>query len=136
MSQEDVKRLRWLYEEWAKGNLWALREIADSNIEWEWSAGLASVSGAPRVCHGLVEIDAATREWLAAWDHYWMTAEDFIDADDRIVVLGRVHARLAGTEDVIDQRIAAVWTLQEGRAIAVRYYDDRADALEAVGLSE
>src|SRR5215204_3741216 len=77
MSQENMERLRWLYGEWAKGNLWPFADIADPDVEWEWSEGLASVSGGPRVYHGLDEIGASTREWLAAWDHYWMTAEDF-----------------------------------------------------------
>ncbi len=135
MSRENIDALHWLYGEWAKGDLWALRHIADPNIEWEWSAGLASLSGGPRVCHGLDEIAAATREWLAAWDHYWMTAEDFIEADDEIVVLMRVHARAANTDSVLEQRIAAVWTLRNGRAVRVHYYDDRPEALEAVGLS-
>jgi ketosteroid isomerase-like protein len=136
MSQENVEVLRWLYGEWAKGDLWALRHVADSSIEWEWSAGLASVSGEPRVCHGLDEIATATREWLAVWDRYWMTAEQFIDTDDEIVVLMRVHARARSSDDVLEQRIAAVWTLRDGRAVRVRYFDDRAEALEAVGLSQ
>jgi ketosteroid isomerase-like protein len=137
MSQENVEALRWLYGEWAKGDLWALREIADQNIEWEWSPALASVSGGPRIYRGLDEIGAATLEFLGAWDRYWMTAEDFIDAgDETVVVLMRLHARAAGTDSVIEQSSTAVWTLRSGKAVRVRYYDDRAEALEAVGLSE
>ena len=26
MSQENVEALRWLYGEWAKGNMWALKD--------------------------------------------------------------------------------------------------------------
>jgi ketosteroid isomerase-like protein len=134
MSQENVERLRWLYGEWARGNLWALREIADPNIEWEWSESLASIYGGPRVYRGLEEIGAATLEWLAAWDHYWTTAEDFIEADDEIVVLMSLHARAANTDRVLDQRVGAVWKLRNGSAVRVRYYDHPPDALEAAGL--
>jgi ketosteroid isomerase-like protein len=126
--------LRGLYAEWATGNLWALRDIAEPDIEWEWSPGLASVSGGSRTYRGLEEISAATLEWLEGWDHYWMTADDFIDAGDEIVVLMRVHARAAGSDSVIEHRIGAVWTLRNHKAVRVRYYDDRADALQAVGL--
>ena len=136
MSQENVNALRWLYGEWAKGDLWALREIADPNIEWEWSAGLTSISGGPRIYRGLDEIAAATLEWIEFWDFYWMTAEDFIEADSEIVVPMQLHARTASTDRVLEQRMAAVWTLRNGRAMRVRYYDDKAGALEAVGLSE
>ena len=85
---------------------------------------------------GLEEIGAATLEWLAAWDSYWMTAEDFIEAGNEIVVSMQLHARAAGTDRVTEQRATAVWTLRNGRAVRVRYYDDRADALEAAGLTE
>jgi hypothetical protein len=98
MSQQNVKALRWLYGEWAKGNLWALRDIADPHIEWEWSPNLASLSGGPRIYRGLEEIGAATLEFLAAWDHYWMTAEEFIEAGEEIVVFMHVHARAASTD--------------------------------------
>ncbi len=67
MSQANVERLRWLYGEWAEGNLWALRNIADPAIEWEWSVGLATLYGGPRIYRGLEQIEAATREWLTAW---------------------------------------------------------------------
>jgi ketosteroid isomerase-like protein len=136
MSEENVEALRSLYGEWAKGNLWALRDIADPAIEWEWSEGMASLYGGPRTYRGLEEIGAATLEWLAAWDSYWMTAEDFIEAGDVIVVFMHLYARAAGTDSVTEQRAAAVWTLRNGRAVSVRYYDDKAEALEAAGLAE
>jgi ketosteroid isomerase-like protein len=136
MSQENIERLRRLYAEWAKGNLWALRDIADADIEWEWSEGLASLYGGPRVYRGLEEIGAATLEWLAAWDSYWMTADRFIDAGDEVVVFMHLHAKAAGMDSALEQQTTAVWALRQGRAVRVRYYDDRAMALEAVGLSE
>ncbi len=136
MSQENVERLRRLYGEWAKGNLWALRDIADPAIEWEWSESLASLYGGPRTYRGLEEIGVATLEWLAAWDSYWMTADRYIDAGDQIVVFMHLHAQAAGMDSALEQQTTAVWALREGRAVRVRYYDDRAEALEAVGLSE
>jgi len=136
MSQENVEALRWLYAQWAKGDLWALREIAAPGIEWEWSRSLASLYGGPRIYRGLEEIGAATLEWLAAWDSYWMTAEDFIEAGDAIVVPMRLHARAADAETALEQRTVAVWVLRDGKAIRVSYYDDHVEALEALGLSE
>jgi ketosteroid isomerase-like protein len=136
MSQENVKALRWLYGEWAKGDLWALREIADPNIEWEWSAGLAALSGGPRVYCGLDEIGTSTLEWLTAWDSYWMTAEEFIEAGAHIVVPFRLHAIGKGTGVKVEQRAFGVWTMRSGRAVRVRYYEDRAEALEAAGITE
>jgi len=134
---ENVERLRWLYGEWARGNLWALRDIAHPEVEWEWAESLATVYGGPRIYRGLEEIGVATLEWLAGWDSYWMTAEDFIEARDEVVVVFMgLHARAAGTDSVVEQRAAAVWAMRNGRAVRVRFYDNRDEALEAVGLRE
>jgi ketosteroid isomerase-like protein len=136
MSKENVEALRWLYAEWAKGNMWALRDIAHPDIEWEWATGQASLYGGPRIYRGLDEIGTATLEWLAAWDSYWMTAEDFIEAGDEIVVLMHAHARAAGSDSVIETPLAGVWAMRNGKVVRVRYYEDRAEALKAVGLKE
>lgn len=37
----NLETLRWLYDERAKGNLWALRDVADPDIEWEWAEAFA-----------------------------------------------------------------------------------------------
>jgi ketosteroid isomerase-like protein len=135
MSREGIEGLRWLYAEWAKGNLWALIEIADAGIEWEWAPEVASLFGGPRTYRGLEEIGAATREWLAAWDFYWMTADEFIEvSDDEVVVVMQLHAHTADTQTVIEQRGAALWSLRNGKVVAVRYYMDRAGALAAAGI--
>jgi ketosteroid isomerase-like protein len=136
MSADNVEALRWLYAEWAKGNLWALRDVAHPDIEWEWAEEMASLYGGPRTYRGLEEIGAATLEWLAVWDSYWMTADEFIEVGDRVVVLMRLHARAAATETVLEQRVAGVWTMRDGKAVRVRYYMDRADALAAVGAGQ
>jgi ketosteroid isomerase-like protein len=135
-SEESLGAVRWLYDEWAKGNLWAVRDIADPNIEWEWAEAFEVLGRGPRVCHGLEEVEAATREWLEAWDFYWMTADDFIEAGDQIIVPMHLHARTRGVERVIEQPLVAVWTLRGGRAVAVRYFDDAARAFEAAGTAE
>jgi ketosteroid isomerase-like protein len=114
-----------------------LQDIADPAIEWEWSDRMASLFGGPRTYRGFEEIGVATLEWLEAWESYWMTANGFIDAGDEIVVVFmRLHARTAASDRVTEQSTTAVWTLRNGKAVRVRYYDDKADALEAAGLSE
>jgi ketosteroid isomerase-like protein len=82
---------------------------------------------------GLGEIWTATKEWLTAWEHYWMTADEFIEAGDRVVVLMRIHAR-AHAGSVLEQRIAALWTMRGDKATAVRYFMDREEALAAAGI--
>ncbi|MFL5902555.1 MAG: hypothetical protein ACJ76Q_01895 [Solirubrobacteraceae bacterium] len=74
-------------------------------MEWEWSEGLGSLSGGPRVYRGLEE--SARRRWPRT-----------------------------PSDHVLEQRMAAVWTLRDGMAIRARYYDDPSHAFQAVGLRE
>jgi ketosteroid isomerase-like protein len=126
--------LRRLYDQWATGNLVALRDIAHPEIEWEWAPEMASLFGGPRTYRGLDEIWAATKEWLTPWEHYWMTADEFIELDDRVLVLMVIHGR-AHSGNELEQRVAALWTMRAGKAVAVRYFMDRDEALEAAGVA-
>ena len=133
MSSENVEALRRLYSEWEKGNMWALRDVAAPGIEWEWSPGLASVSGGPRVYRGLEEIGAATLEWLESWGWYSMTADDFVEVGEHVVVPMQAHAQPAEVDRPIDQPLTAVWTMRDGKAVRVRFWEDPADAFSAAG---
>ena len=75
---------------------------------------------------------------LEALDDYRMAPEEFIDAgDDRVLVFSREGGRGRGSgAEVISQPTAHVWTIRNGKAVSLRSYWERADALEAVGMSE
>jgi ketosteroid isomerase-like protein len=52
-----------------------------------------------------------------------------------VVVLVHETARAKGSGLDMDMRIAHVWTLREGRAVALQAYVDRAEALAALGAT-
>ena len=81
----------------------------------------------------------SARPRLSGWRHrdsYWMTAEDFIEAGDETTPSYGPPGRSGGQRQVTEQPHDSGWTLRNGKALRVRYYDDRAEALEAAGLSE
>ena len=65
-------------------------------------------------------------------DGVWADPDDFLDAGDRIVVLGRVagQARDSGREFEVD--FAHVWTLADGVASGARFFYDSAQILAAL----
>jgi ketosteroid isomerase-like protein len=73
-----------------------------------------------------------------AIEDYRMVAEEFIDAGgDQVLVFSREGGRGRGSgAEVMTQPTAHLWTLHGGKAIRMRSYWDRDDALEAAGLSE
>ena len=81
------------------------------------------------------------REGVEAWvrqadelmDEFHIEVEDTVEAGDRVVVLVHETARARGSGLDMDMRIAHVWTLREGRAVALEAFTDQAEALAAVG---
>jgi ketosteroid isomerase-like protein len=60
--------------------------------------------------------------------------QEFIDADDRVVVVARLVGRGKRSGVDVSRTWAYVWTLRGGKALRMIGYADRADALKAVGL--
>jgi ketosteroid isomerase-like protein len=76
-------------------------------------------------------------QWLAPWERYYDEIEDcFSIGDDRVLVLGRQRGYLPDQEAGVVQETAAIYTLRRGRIARIELYATRAEALEAVGLSE
>jgi ketosteroid isomerase-like protein len=69
---------------------------------------------------------------------YRMVPEEFIDAGgDQVLVFSREGGRGKGNgAEVQTNPTARLWTLRDGKAIRMESYWDRAEALEAAGLSE
>jgi ketosteroid isomerase-like protein len=72
-----------------------------------------------------------------AFEDYEPEIERLIDAGDKVVTLAIESGRGRGSgAEVQSARTAHVWTLRDGKAIRLDLYNDRADALKAVGLEE
>ena len=74
------------------------------------------------------------RDWLAPYESYRLAAEELIDAGDDVLVLARVRARTHRDGVVIEHAPAAVCTVRDGQIVRARFYLDRDQALEAVGM--
>jgi ketosteroid isomerase-like protein len=94
-----------------------------------WGQKQAEFTGAD----GLRE---AFLDWIAPWATYYDEIEDvFAVGDDRVVVLGREHGYRRDTEAEVEAESAGVYFLRDGKIARIEYYANRAEALEAVGLS-
>jgi ketosteroid isomerase-like protein len=137
MSRENVDRLRSLYADWAEGNFWTTGDYVDSEVEFEWTWAFAEIGrmGPEGRAHGLEELTAVWQDWLKPWEKFTVEADEFVDIDDdRVLVLYRRRAKLRGADSTIDHKGGTVWTLRDGMAVRIVDFDDRAKALEAVGV--
>jgi ketosteroid isomerase-like protein len=132
MSRANVEIVRQIYGHLALGNFWAIAPLLDPQIAWDWGPEMALVEGTT-VYHGPEGVEAATREWLKAWDAARIEAEEFFDAGEQVVVYVRILARPKHGGPEIEMHTANVWTVRDGKATGMTGYT-RAEALKAVGL--
>jgi ketosteroid isomerase-like protein len=89
-----------------------------------------------RVYHGHDGVREAFRRWLGTWEDYHQERGEAIDAGDEVVVPVREHGRGKGSGIEMERHTFGVWTLRDGKAVRIRFYPTRSEALKAVGLEE
>jgi ketosteroid isomerase-like protein len=132
MSQENVEIVRRAHAEFERGNFW-IPEVFDPSVRVVWLAPLVG-EGVETV--GLDDLTISMKEWLQSFEQITIVAERFIDAGDRVVVIAEWQGRGKASGAFTKWRYGAVWTFRDGVVISLVSYNDPAEALEAVGLSE
>jgi|SRR5215204_899646 len=133
MSQENVEVVRAVFEAWERGGVDAVAEFWHPEIDWRAAKGALDDVG---VMCGVDAMRAYMNDWLANFDDVHVEAEELIDAGDEVVAMQRVTARGKGSGVETELRYAVVNTIRDGKVVRGREYWTRAEALDAVGLSE
>ena len=74
-------------------------------------------------------------EFYEAWETIRTEYERIIPLGDKVLALARVYGRMTGTENEVENLGAAVYFVRDGRIARAEFYVNRAEALEAVGLT-
>lgn len=134
MSQENVAVVRRVYEALSRDGLDAAFEHVHPEAEYDLSAAIGPYAG---TYYGREVILGFLKDYFGTWEYIKFEPEDFIEAEDgRVVVTTRARARGKESGVDIEARPTNVWTVRDGKIVRVAVFNDRADALEAVGLSE
>jgi ketosteroid isomerase-like protein len=125
-------------------NVEVVRASLDAALNGE--AGVALAYYSPDVIfHPLVAGPYYGREgvaeqmltWMDEFNDYWFDVESLIDAGgDEVVLLWRQGGEGKASGVRVENEGATVFTVNDGQITVGRVYAERADALEAAGLSE
>jgi uncharacterized protein len=133
MSQENIELVRRMLDIYNERSFAENAELIDPEIVWDLSR-VELPEGASYT--GRLELSGFVETWEEGFESEHVEAEEILDAGDRVVVLVRHRGRGRFSGIDVDQTYAMVWTLRDGRAARMDLYPTRAQALEAVGLSE
>ena len=138
MKSQNLELVRSLYAKTERGDFAfvdreaELRGFYAPEFEWHTRDDLPD-AGVRRGYEGVARLRA---EWAEAFDDLRLALDELIDAGDHVVAVARVRGCLRGSDHQVEVQETQVWKLRDGRAVEVRAYRTRSQALEAVGLGE
>jgi ketosteroid isomerase-like protein len=131
MSHDDVESLRRGYEAGNRGDLTAVLEVMDPEIEWWGHPQLPE----PGPLQGREQVGRWLEETRDALSELEVDVEEMIDMGDRVVALVRFSGRGKGSGAPVRGGLDAhVWTMRGGKAVAFRWYQGTAQALKDLGF--
>jgi ketosteroid isomerase-like protein len=134
MSQENVEVVRASFELWRDGRMGEWIGMLNADIEWDISAH--PLPDFPNRGSGRDAFVGHMGDYLSGWTDYEASSKELIDRGDDVVVIMHERARMPDSDMMLDRDLPNVWTVRDGRAVRFRVFKTRAEALEAVGLSE
>jgi ketosteroid isomerase-like protein len=131
MSAQNVEIVRRAYEAFNGNDPEAAIALLDPEVEWTLPAHFPDAEtwrGRDRVVEGL-------RSMATSFDSLNLEVHELIDAGDRVVALVHIQGRAAVTGlDLSGMGVDGhIWTLRDGRVVAVRMYGGTGDALAEIG---
>jgi ketosteroid isomerase-like protein len=133
MSQENVEVVRAAFDAFERGGLDALSQLHDPAIEWQTSAEDPDAA----THRGRVAVRRYIEGYMETFPGFRAELEECVSAPDgRVLTTTRYTGRARASGMDMDWRQSVVYTVESGLIVRAEEYFDRADALEAAGLSE
>lgn len=128
MPEHEVQALQRIYAAVNRGDTEELAADVAHDIEWN----LPDYVPWGGTHHGPDGIHAFAERFRDHVEGNWADPDDFLDAQDRVVVLGRLRGRARETGRDFEVGFAHVWTFTDGVASRLRGFYDTAPVLAAL----
>lgn len=110
-----------VYDLFAKGEIPAILELFDKDVIWTEMEGFpygGTYVGAGAILNG-VFLRLGTE-----WNNFQAIPDEFLESDDRVVVLGHYQGTYKTTGKGMRVPFAHVWTLRDGKIVKFVQYTD------------
>jgi ketosteroid isomerase-like protein len=131
MAHDNADLVRRAYRAYANGDLAGMLELVAPDLEWTYLDPTLEPTS-PQVCHGRQELEQVLRGWA---EHGLRAELEEVTSSDELVMVGvrtpgvNTHYGRPG-----DDRAYSVFTVRDGRIVALRDCRDRQEALQLAGI--
>lgn len=134
MSRENVEIVRGIYDAVANRDAPAAFAVYAEDIVWEVSGRRTAVMDS--VYHGHEGVRRFWRDAVSVFGSVDLDVEELIGVGDQVVAVIREREVGRASRVPVEASHTAIWTLADGKVVRMQVFDDRPQALKAVGLEE
>jgi ketosteroid isomerase-like protein len=134
MSNETVAVIRGIYDAFAAGDVPGVLGRMSPDIVWNEAENFIYAGGNPYTGPEAV-LNGVFARCIGEWDGFAANPEEYLDAGDTVVVLGRYTGINKATGKPLDAQLAHVWRVADGKAARFQQYTDTLQAARAAGAA-
>jgi ketosteroid isomerase-like protein len=129
MSEENLEVVRKAYEAFGQGDLPTVFDLLDPEVVF-YQSELLPWGGRREGHEGM----RSFLEDLTSATESQVKPDEFVEAGDHVVAVGRTRGRVRATGEEFDVRAVHVWTLKEGKVVRFEAYIDTPKMRDALDL--
>lgn len=127
---DNLEVVRRVLDAFERADVDAVIEASSEDFKFDFSHSRGPLSG---VYCGLDEARSFFESFLEPWAALDVETEEFIELGrDRYLTVSEIRTRGQGSGAEVNARGALVWTLRGGEVAALKLYQSKEEALEAV----
>lgn len=130
----NLDLIRRLYEAFGAGDIPTVLSLMSPGIVWNEAESFAYADGNPYRGPDAV-LSGVFARLGSEWDGFAAMPEEFLDAGDTIVVLGRYRGTSKATGRAMDAQMAHVWRVAGGKATGFQQYTDTLQLARVTGAA-
>ena len=135
MSEANVQIMRRSFDLWKRGDLEGWLETIDPAIGWDISTHpLPDVPNRGRGRDALTTDMFAT--YLSGWNDYSAELKEVLDAGEHVILVLHEMATMRDTGVPLERDLVQLWTVRGERAVFLRVFRTKDEAIEAAGRPE
>jgi len=133
VSAENVEIAKRVIDAFNRRDVEGFFALAVPDFEWFPAMAGTAKGGGYRGRDGIEKYLVDIGE---AWEEYRVSAQEFRDLDERVVMLGRIEGRGRGSRAWIESPTGTIFEFLGGKMSRLRTYLDHGEALRAAGLAK
>jgi ketosteroid isomerase-like protein len=132
MSQQDVEVAKRAIRAFNRSDVDAFAAL--TTPDFEWSPSMVAIEN--EIFRGREGIERYFASLIDAWERFHIHRDGFRDADDLVIMLGRLNGLGKGSGAPVVASLGMVFDFRSGAISRIRGYLDHGEALREAGRSE